>query len=476
MKKIVSYLLALSILASSFPSHAAYANLVPPPGWSQGLNAATATVGSTFKYASASTATTLLLGRIGAKAAVTVAGQNVVVPVGFKLAANAASIAAEYSFGNPQLFVGLMLASAVYAAYKAQDVEVKNGVWIKRTWKPCTTACVEYTMNTNPERYASSPMGAAQLYASSESISTTSGDTTSTVKLTANSCSSTNLTCTFTQTSTTTSPGGTSSSTNQPTVGYSQRTKTKGDEILTPLTKPQFHEIMDPLPLPAEAPKELPQVPFPIEAPYIFPDPAIVANPSGNPVSRPVWVPTGQPVKNPSVTGQPDTWTQPGQQITPAPSPSNPWRVDITDLPKTKTNATPNTDGTESAIPTTTVPTPTEINIETCGLPGKPKCLIDEAGTPVDKAQSYDPAKTDLDTAKDSAREAIDAAQNIETPSWSFSFQFPSSCSPINTGLRGVIIDVCQFRPMIHDLLSMVWVAAASFCIIGMVGRTIRES
>ena len=311
------YALTLAVAALFFgPSaHAGYAQLKPPPGWSQGLSAAVPGQVGTFAFGPAANYSSFKGSTVLTNAALNVAGQYVTVPVSMRLAANAATVAAEYSFGNPYLFAAALAVPIAYSWFQSQDVEVKNGVWIKRTWKPCTTACVEYTINSNPERYASSPMGAAQLYASTVSDSSTSGDTTTTTKLAAISCSSTNLTCTFKQTQTTTSPSGSSTSTNEPTVGYSQRTKTKGDEILTPLTKPQFHEIMDPLPLPQGFPKEVPSAPLPYEIPVLNPNPANIPETyptPATPAKRPLWVPTGDPAPASPATS-PQTWTQPGQ-------------------------------------------------------------------------------------------------------------------------------------------------------------------
>jgi hypothetical protein len=114
--------------------------------------------------------------------------------------------------------------------------------------------------------------------------------------------------------------------------------------------------------------------------------------------------------------------------------------------------------------------------VEVCGLPGKPACLIDETGTPKDKAVSFEPSNTELDKVRTDSESEIGKAATISAPSWSFSFQLPTGCAPYVTGLRGFIMNVCPYQSIMHDLLSMIWAAATAFACIGMVGRTIREA
>lgn len=118
---------------------------------------------------------------------------------------------------------------------------------------------------------------------------------------------------------------------------------------------------------------------------------------------------------------------------------------------------------------------------QACGAPGQPKCdvKVDESGTAKDAGTSFDGAKGELDTNKQSAQDAISGAHSITAPTWSFSFQLPTGCTAYQVGtFKGTefTFNPCQYQGMIHDLLSMVWAAVTAFCIIGMVGRTIRES
>jgi len=112
----------------------------------------------------------------------------------------------------------------------------------------------------------------------------------------------------------------------------------------------------------------------------------------------------------------------------------------------------------------------------TCGLPNQPACKIDETGTPSDAQKPLLDARTKLDEAQSTAKDSIEKAALIEAPRWTFTFQLPTGCAAYVTGLRGVILNICQWQSTIHDLMSMVWAGSTFFCIAGMVGRTIRES
>jgi hypothetical protein len=110
-----------------------------------------------------------------------------------------------------------------------------------------------------------------------------------------------------------------------------------------------------------------------------------------------------------------------------------------------------------------------------CGAPGQPRCAIDETGTPTG-GTTFDRAKTDLTNWGDQKKNAIDGAAGIQAPTWSFTFQLPTGCTPVQTMLESFVLDICPYQSIIHDLMSMVWAAVTAFTIIGMVGRTIRES
>lgn len=115
----------------------------------------------------------------------------------------------------------------------------------------------------------------------------------------------------------------------------------------------------------------------------------------------------------------------------------------------------------------------TGTKIETCGLPWTPPCKIDEAGTP--------PPDT-----KNPAADAQEALSEWSTcllspstcfpalPSLNWTFTLPTSCGVIDIAafapyLTG--IDICQFQPMFHDLMSVAWIAAGLLGALGLVFR-----
>lgn len=133
---------------------------------------------------------------------------------------------------------------------------------------------------------------------------------------------------------------------------------------------------------------------------------------------------------------------------------------------------------------TTTTTTPTDPSnpnspsqqIVTCGLPDTPPCKIDETGTP----------QAPSDDGQSAFRSLLPAClQNDwkscipQLPDINWSFSLPSGCSPIPVpferyGLSH--INVCQYQPVIHDLMSMLWAGAGLFAAIGILsGRRVTE-
>lgn len=105
-----------------------------------------------------------------------------------------------------------------------------------------------------------------------------------------------------------------------------------------------------------------------------------------------------------------------------------------------------------------------------CGLPGYPPCKIDEQGTPPPEDPFEDP-----DEWFDPIRGVFDNPPTADT-SWSWSFSLPSSCSVLTVGTfagHTVTLDLCQWQPMIHSIVSMVWLIAGIWLGVGMVGRTL---
>lgn len=132
--------------------------------------------------------------------------------------------------------------------------------------------------------------------------------------------------------------------------------------------------------------------------------------------------------------------------------------------------------GTATGSGTVKAPTPGEEQAA-CGAPGQPVCAVkvDEKDMPDGKSAF---TKTDeaLEKNATDSRSGIDKALAQSAPSWSFSFQLPTGCTPYETGIKGFVLNPCQYQSTIHDLMSMIWAAVTAFCLIGMVTRAIRES
>lgn len=103
----------------------------------------------------------------------------------------------------------------------------------------------------------------------------------------------------------------------------------------------------------------------------------------------------------------------------------------------------------------------------TCGLPGTPPCAIDDSGVPgqpqVDAAMSAKPKDIQKDI-DDIARNPVGFFPKFPTLNWAFAL--PTGCAQIPTPAFApalTSIDVCQFRPMFHDIMSVVWTLGGLF-------------
>lgn len=244
--------------------------------------------------------------------------------------------------------------------------------------------------------------------------------------------------------------------------------------------EPKFVEIMTPdaRPMPPELPGVVWPAVWPVKAPEIQP----TYVPTGNPLPNPNY----DPAKAPSTENQP--YVQPGVRVEPAPTPSNPWQVDVVPVnrPMPSPTASPdpvalpapttNPDGTPAPDPTgdkQRAPDPEKVI--TCGLPDTPACKIDEKGTP-------EPVKdTAQQDAKDAHKPLDDFLKDPKAmlpafPTINWTFRLPSGCAPIALPAFAPFlqqIDVCQFQPMFHDIMSIIWVGGALFGAIGTFWRNV---
>lgn len=486
MKKFISLFLAFVIaFGAPLPSYAGFAQLKPPAGWSKGGSGSSPGPGGSFRFGAGGAAANeaqFLAQTVRTNATLNVGGKLVTMPVDMRFAANAAQVAATFAFGNPWIWGTLAVGSAAYNWFKDAGLKVDNGIWVKTDPNVCSVApCYEFANPITSVYYptlsnACGSMVGLKFFGFVIASSVANGGT----------WSQGSGVCSFKYVG-----SNDAQNTNVPA-----RPRPPGDPAFTPIGDPEFHQKLDPKPIPDAMPKQLPEIDWPVELPIINPDPSIAPQPRPAPETspRPLWIPSGNPVKNPNpdrnpdgspktnpdgspiLNPKPDTWTQPGTRVVPAPTPEDPWQVDVKPEEITKPDPSPNPEHSGDPEPGA-VPKPSPAaDIITCGLPGTPPCKIDETGTEEDGEKPLEKAKTKIDEAEKTAKEAIEKAAIIEAPSWTFTFQLPTGCAPYATGLRGVILNICQWQSTIHDLMSMVWAGSTFFCIAGMVGRTIRES
>lgn len=116
-----------------------------------------------------------------------------------------------------------------------------------------------------------------------------------------------------------------------------------------------------------------------------------------------------------------------------------------------------------------------------CGAPGQPRCQIDESGTP-NGSDSKDKLTDAVNKAGDEQKAAIENASKLKADGWTFSFALPSGCTALTLagyqipGQGALSIDVCKWQPMIHDVMTMLWLICTVWGCINMVGSTQRSS
>lgn len=467
MKKIfVSFLIAVLAFGAPVSSFAGYAQLKPPPGWSQGMGAAVPGQAGVFKFGAAANGSSFKGGTVLTNAQLAVGGQMVTVPVSMRLASNAASFAASFAFRNPYLIV----ASLAYQWFKDSGLSVKDGIWGKDI---AGDGVLLWRVVSMPD-YVFSKTSACSAFAARTYCG--SGTVTGTVVNDSCQVSVSNVNGTFN------CSGGAFESKMGP-----------GDPLFVPIGDPEFHTIMDPKPVPLGVPQALPGVDLPVEKPVFNPSPSVdpLPAPSAPQEPRPLWIPTGDPAKNPNPdrnpdgspkplpdgsvnpNPRPDTWTQPGARVNPSPTVSDPWRVDIQPEDKTKNDPSPNAD---QPIVTTT-PTPQKIEIETCGLPGKPKCIIDELDTP--QKVTDEVYKPKLDDYKNKQGELKDKVAGSADKSffsgWSSVFLTPpiQACTGYVLPRDMGTLDPCPVVDGVRSIMAYIWALTAMWLAMGMIKKVI---
>lgn len=144
----------------------------------------------------------------------------------------------------------------------------------------------------------------------------------------------------------------------------------------------------------------------------------------------------------------------------------------------TTNNYNPVTNTTTTVSNTTGPPAAEPKPVETCGLPGKPACKIDETGTPTTNDFKTEDQKTALDHKEASLSEITNPSGKDTSwgvmPSWIT----PGGCEPwhiysLPAPLNASVdVDLCPVKPYADGVSNLIWVAFTFFGITGLVFAT----
>jgi hypothetical protein len=150
--------------------------------------------------------------------------------------------------------------------------------------------------------------------------------------------------------------------------------------------------------------------------------------------------------------------------------------------PSTGTGGPSGGPASAAAGPNGVIPKPAEGEEQAeCGAPGQPKCAIDETGTPapVGTGENNGPfgtAEGILGAAKTGVQNAINEQKQLQAPPWTWTFSLPSGCTPFVMEAFNMSLNICQYQPLVHDLMSIIWIIVGIFAAVGMTQRTLRGS
>lgn len=317
---------ALVLCFLSTVAHAGYAQVQPPPGFSGNS-------GTGWFYRKA--ANEAWIGNtVRTTASLNVGGQAVKIPAAMRLAANAGRFSAGLAFGNPWVIGAAVVGTALYDYYNAHGIVSKDGMWQHPTQ---VMGQGEWWIQGNTGwQHAKLLMDAAALAWPGMSIREGSGAGVVEVLVGA----------------------GTNNAWWWPNTGEF-RPSTVPETQYEVLTRTGMETLLGNDPVPSEVPRTWPDpqpVEWPVEAPILNPSPALEPQPMRVPTGNPVPIPL--PVPNPN--NDPQRWREPVVDITPAPTPEDPWRVDLTPRDITNDSPTPSPIGTPAPVTDPNAPPQTE--------------------------------------------------------------------------------------------------------------------
>lgn len=316
-------------------SHAGYAQVSPPPGYSPG-NGLASGAGGTYTYPSAANAAGYSGGTVRTNAALNVGGRAVSIPVSMRVAANAGRAAAMAIYLHPALRTAAAVATWLGVAKFTYDVA--DGLWKRVDPNAQTSDGKEYQAGTGP--WSPTRESACQAYVA--------GIKPWGMFYSFSYMNVTLTTCNYMMYDKDGAPASTAS------AGISSRPSscpagwyvTSAGCVQTPpmQTVPQS-DFVQGLPDARPMPPELPGIVWPAAWPIEIPEIQPTFIPTGNPVPNPNY----DPSKAPGPNNQP--YNQPGINVQPAPTPSSPWQVDVQPVNRPTSNPNPGSDPVPNVNP-----------------------------------------------------------------------------------------------------------------------------
>ncbi len=424
-----------ALLASiSFVASAGYAQPSPPSGWG-------GTPGSwTYRAANASQ---WLNGTVRTNAALNVGGRTVLIPAALRVSANAGTFASRWMFSNPLL---LTAAGAAWLASQYITWDAAQGSWVYSD-----PAAQSYPQSTGFDyKYEYQVAGAwSYTYASAcSNYASAYNALNGSLYVSAYSVDAQNrCAVTYRQRSTNAHYSdfniGPSSRNSSCPVGWYV---TSAGCVQTPpplnvnQTEEEFVQRVSPQIQPEEIPEWLPPaVPLPVDNPVI--------NPSDDPQPqpRPLRIPLGEPQPIPNT--DPQQYRQPVIRVSPAPSPSSPWQLDLTPEDVVSTSPVGIREPSADPLPEGSTSAPTETD-DFCAK--NPDVLACQKEIKLGELQPVPLTNED--------RELEIEAQTGQT----------AACpAPVSLSVGGRSIDisydmVCEFADLVRPLfIGFAWLSAA---------------
>lgn len=423
-------LLASMCLAAS----AGYAQPSPPSGWG-------GSAGSwTYRAANASE---WLNGTVRTNAALSVGGRTVTIPAAIRVAANAGTFASRWMFANPFL---LTAAGAAWLA--SQYISWDGSRWV---YSDPSSSSVVYPQSTGYQQvfngktyYTAMTYWRARLDYSDSQSSNSNYVITSVVE----NSGGWSVYYTF-QVST----GATFNSSDWTNVvqssscpagwyvtdqGCVQQNPAQPQQV--PQTEDEFVTRVAPQIQPEDIPEWLPYtVPLPVDNPVINPS----ADPQ--PQSRPLRIPLGEPQPVPNT--DPQQYRQPVIRVSPAPSPSSPWQLDLTPEDVVSTSPVGIREPSADPLPEGSTSAPTETD-DFCAK--NPDVLACQKEIKLGELQPVPLVNEDRELEIDA-----ETGQTAACP------------APVSLSVGGRVVDisydmVCEFADLVRPLfIGFAWLSAA---------------